>query len=261
MPIICLVCVAHRVVCDSLEKKFWRNLSTVFMRHHGDVRCFWLRKNPPKNFLVAVLGVRHYAVHMRESSCANDEFFAHQRCRTLPITATVTTIAGYPTKLKIFQTKASRYWQVRCFFSPRVLIRSLRTTNKRDAIQQAKEFYEQELIKRSGRLTMMGDYMPTSHSVSMTVSLLLQNELGRLGRDEITRESYLMTKSRCQGPISQFFDSIPVERIDRVAIERFIAHMSKQNIRASTVKAYLQALKKVMATALHQEWIDRKSVV
>jgi len=56
------------------------------------------------------------AVH--EIPSANDPQFVQQRCRTLPITQTVSSIPGYPTKLKIFLTNASRYWQVRCFFAP-----------------------------------------------------------------------------------------------------------------------------------------------
>ena len=66
-----------------------------------------------------------------------------------------------------------------------------------------------------------------------------------------------MTRSRSQGEIVRFFKRTAVERIDRVGIERFIAHLSQREICASTVKAYMVVLKKVLTTALHQEWIDR----
>jgi hypothetical protein len=46
-------------------------------------------------------------------AAANDTDFNASRHRTLPILASVTPIANYPTKLRIFKTNASRYWQVR----------------------------------------------------------------------------------------------------------------------------------------------------
>ncbi len=174
---------------------------------------------------------------------------------TLSITATVTSVPGYPAKLKIFLTNASRYWQVRCFFAPRVII--LHTTNKRDALQRAKEFYEQELLRRGQRVLSDEQYRSSSHSIDAVVALLVHNEAGRMARSEITRQCYLMTRSRSQGEIARFFKNIAVERIDRVGIERFMAHLSQQDIRAFTVKAYMVVLKKVLTTALHQEWIDR----
>ena len=189
--------------------------------------------------------------------CANEAVFVGLRCRTLPITATVTSVPGYPAKLKIFLTNASRYWQVRCFFAPRVMIRSLHTTNKRDALQRAKEFYEQELLRRGQRVLSDEQYRSSTHSIDAVVELLVQNEAGRMARSEITRQCYLMTRSRSQGEIARFFKRTAVERIDRVGIERFIAHLSQREICASTVKAYMVVLKKVLTTALHQEWIDR----
>ena len=55
------------------------------------------------------------------------------RPRTLPILATVTPIANYPTKLRIFKTHVSPYWHVRCFLKRRTHTQSLKTTNKQAA--------------------------------------------------------------------------------------------------------------------------------
>ena len=43
---------------------------------------------------------------------ANDTLYLPSRHRTLPNLATVTPMANYPTKLRIFKNNASRYWQV-----------------------------------------------------------------------------------------------------------------------------------------------------
>ena len=60
---------------------------------------------------------------------ANDAVFYRARCRTLPIATSVTSVPSYPSKLTIFLTNASRFWQVRCYFDGQVVIRSLRTTH------------------------------------------------------------------------------------------------------------------------------------
>ena len=74
-------------------------------------------------------------------AAANDDDFHASRHRTLPILASVTPIANYPTKLRIFKTNASRYWQVRCFIKGRTYTQSLKTTNQQAAISQANHFF------------------------------------------------------------------------------------------------------------------------
>ncbi len=76
-----------------------------------------------------------------KGQAANDTSFLPARHRTLPILATVTPIANYPTKLRIFRTLASRYWQVRCFLRGKTYTQSLKTTSKQAAISQAKHFF------------------------------------------------------------------------------------------------------------------------
>jgi hypothetical protein len=55
-----------------------------------------------------------------------------------------------PTKLRIFKTHASHYWQVRCFLKGRTHTQSLKTTNKQAAISQAKHFFHIKIaVKRA----------------------------------------------------------------------------------------------------------------
>lgn len=48
-------------------------------------------------------------------TAANETDYKPARHRTPPILASIMPIANYPTKLRIFKTNASRYWQVRFF--------------------------------------------------------------------------------------------------------------------------------------------------
>ena len=76
-----------------------------------------------------------------QGAAANDTQYLPARHRTLPIPESVTPIANYPTKLRIFRTLASRYWQVRCYLRGKTYTQSLKTTNKSAAISQAKQFF------------------------------------------------------------------------------------------------------------------------
>ncbi len=78
---------------------------------------------------------------LTRQQAANDTLYLPPRHRTLPISASVTPIANYPSKLRIFLTNASRYWQVRCFLKGKTYTQSLKTTNKQAAISQAKQFF------------------------------------------------------------------------------------------------------------------------
>lgn len=83
-------------------------------------------------------------------TAANDTEFAATRHRTMPITASITPIANYPSKPRIFRTNASRYWQVRCYFKGKTYTQSLRTTNKRSAISLAKQFFQTKTAELYG---------------------------------------------------------------------------------------------------------------
>ena len=64
------------------------------------------------------------------STAANDTLFKHQRHRTSQIVSTVAPIANYPSKLRIYLTNSSSYWQVKCFLKGKTYSKSLRTTTR-----------------------------------------------------------------------------------------------------------------------------------
>jgi hypothetical protein len=72
---------------------------------------------------------------------ANESTYLPPRHRTLPILASITPIPNYPSKLRIFKTNASRYWQVRCYLKGKTYTQSLKTTNKMSALSLAKQFF------------------------------------------------------------------------------------------------------------------------
>ena len=73
---------------------------------------------------------------------SNDEVFRAARGRTVPIPETLTSVPGYPEKLRIYRIEASRFWQVRCWFDGKTYSKSLKTTSKRSAINLARRFFD-----------------------------------------------------------------------------------------------------------------------
>jgi len=210
-----------------------------------------------KNIQVAQLGVRQYYFFMLDICAANDAVFYKSRCRTLPISATVTTVANYPTKLTIFLTNASRFWQVRCFFDGKVVIRSLRTTHKRDALYLARRFYDTELVRRGVKIETanVSSGISQTHSISVAATLMLQDEHARVERGEVAKHSYTMLCSRVRKHIVPFFEKIPVEQIDYAQIQRFFNFLSTQSYKSITLSQYLMTLRKILNTAHAYNWI------
>ena len=52
--------------------------------------------------------------------------------------ASITGVAGYPSKLVIYQLRASRFWWVRYYAEKHIFKRTTKTENKRDALEAAK---------------------------------------------------------------------------------------------------------------------------
>ena len=74
---------------------------------------------------------------------------------------------------------------MRCYFDNKTVIRSLRTTSKRHALQLAKLFYEQHLID-TGVIAQGAVANTQDLSVNTIANIMLANETARVKRDEIT---------------------------------------------------------------------------
>ena len=68
--------------------------------------------------------------------------------RTNPNPDTICSVKGYPRKLTLYKCDASPYWYVR-YYDKKIIRRSTRTTNKREAEAFAKRFYEEILLRQS----------------------------------------------------------------------------------------------------------------
>ena len=127
---------------------------------------------------------------MFESS--NDSTFHTPRSRNAPIKASMTTIDGLPSKLKIFRIAGSKYWQMRFYNLGRYTTQSLKTTD----VEQAKTFATQvfQSFVDAGVYAHPSDASAfvqenTQQLLHGLIEEVLQIEAEKVRRDEIKQAS------------------------------------------------------------------------
>jgi integrase len=183
--------------------------------------------------------VRHQA--------ANDTNYLPPRHRTLPILASVTPIANYPSKLRIYLTNASRYWQVRCYLKGKTYTQSLKTTNKQAAISLAKQFfhiktaelYVDKIEVRDDKKAKFADLMPG----------VLQSLQARVKRGEFSEANIPIFLQRMHNNILPYFGEMIMEQIGYRQLNDFMEQMSNRDLSAITVHQHMVAIRKVFAHA------------
>jgi len=186
-------------------------------------------------------------------SAANDSEFHSNRHRTAPIVATVSPIANYPSKLRIFLTNASRYWQVRCFLKGKTYTQSLKTSNKQAAISAAKQFfhiktaelYGEQVIKRVDKPVLFAD----------VVAATLAVQQGRVARGELSTAGLRILQNRLQKTILPYFGAMEIGKINYSQLGNFVQKLSADGFTPTTIQQHLVAARKVLTHAQTQNLI------
>jgi integrase len=178
---------------------------------------------------------------------ANDTNYLPPRHRTLPILASVTPIANYPSKLRIYMTNASRYWQVRCYLKGKTYTQSLKTTNKQAAISLAKQFfhiktaelYVDKIEVRDDKKAKFADLLPG----------VVQSLEARVKRGEFSEANIPIFLQRMHNNILPYFGEMIMEQIGYRQLNDFMEQMSNRDLSAITVHQHMVAIRKVFAHA------------
>src|ERR1700733_4329741 len=104
------------------------------------------------------------------------------RDRTLPESGTLQKVSGYGT-LTIYKMTASPYWYARFFEGGKIVRRSLKVTEKREALIAAKTFFAEIKHKQMNKL-------PFTRNSGFEVcarGLMKENE-SRVARGELSKE-------------------------------------------------------------------------
>ena len=176
-------------------------------------------------------------------AAANDDHYLPARHRTLPIPESVTPIANYPAKLRIFQTLASRYWQVRCYFKGKTYTQSLKTTNKSAAISQAKQFfhiktaelYGERIVVKEDRAVIFND---------LVIATLAQQQ-ARVERGELTALSLAILRSRLSKNIQPCLGAMPIDTINYQHLTELVNRLNKRGLSPTSIQQHIVATRKV----------------
>jgi integrase len=178
---------------------------------------------------------------------ANDTNYLPPRHRTLPILASITPIANYPSKLRIFLTNASRYWQVRCYLKGKTYTQSLKTTNKLSAISLAKQFFHIKTAELYGdRVRARTDRKVKFAELIPAVVVGLQ---ARVKRGEFAAANIPIFMQRMHNSILPYFGDMSMDQIGFKELSAFMEMMSNRDLTATTVHQHMVAIRKVFAHA------------
>lgn len=195
-----------------------------------------------------------------KNAAANDVQYQGRACRTLPIPFTITPIPGYPTKLKIYLTSASRYWQVRCFFQGRVRTQSLRTTNKREAIASAKNYYEQLVgTYYAEKIVWEPDASP-KHQFETLVEKLIAFERNRVERRELSKMTFQNNVYRLREHWLPLLGNQRIQDIRHADIQKALGILSKRGISSISLSQYMQSLRAVFKMAYAEQLISNMPI-
>jgi integrase len=195
----------------------------------------------------------------REFEAANDTEFRHQRHHTSSIPESVTPIQNYPSKLRIYLTNASPFWQVKCFFKNKTYTKSLRTTNRTVAKNAAKEFFHQTVAEIYGSsLTELTPKRVNKEQLFRDfVEPTLAVERARVSRGEFSKASLKTLENRLYKTIVPFFKDRRIKDVGYSDISKFVQLLSNEHQSNITIHQYLVCVRKVLNHAYETDVIQQ----
>ena len=186
---------------------------------------------------------------------------AAERHRSVPIKDTITRIPGYPRKLVIFKIPASSYWWVRYYAEQHIFKRTTKTEIKRDALEAAKRFYDDIMIRLRG---VNFDGLPLEVNAAEVITfakvtkMLMDSELAKLKRSQLSKISFDNMQLRYDKHILPFFGQSDVLSINYKVLDEFLQKMSNQEpkLSVSTLGAYMGLTRKVLLHAARHSFIQ-----
>jgi integrase len=194
-----------------------------------------------------------------QSEAANDTDFKRQRHYTSSIPESVTPIQNYPSKLRIYLTNASPFWQVKCFFKNKTYTKSLRTTNRSVAKNAAKEFFHHTVAEIYGSsLTELTPKRVNKEQLFRDfVEPTLAVERARVSRGEFSKASLKTLENRLYKTIAPFFKDRCIKDIGYSDISRFVQLLSNEHHSNITIHQYLVCIRKVLNHAYETDVIQQ----
>lgn len=196
---------------------------------------------------------------------ANDDSYALRQARSLPVLSSMTAIRGYPSKLKIYRIRGSRYWQARCYMDGKMYVRSTRALEKQQAQEAAKQFYEELLLRfrRQGESEValldraQQKEVPAKYQFRQVADRALESERGRMMRGELSLQSFKALRSRFANQIHPALGQRDIRSLTHDDLSQFMDGLQKRKASSITITQYLQSIRLVFKFALVNQLVDR----
>ncbi len=176
------------------------------------------------------------------------------RHRSVPLQNTITKIGkGYPDKLVIFKITASPFWWVRYYTQKRIIKKSTKTENQKDAVKFAIKFYE-DILLRERNLMPIG----SSPSFERCSQELLAEQNQKIERGELNKKLNENDKTILKKHLNPFFKGIDIRGISYKHINAYLAECNKtHHLSPGSLKKHTNLLSKILKLAMRENLIDR----
>ncbi len=172
--------------------------------------------------------------------------------RTVPITETMSSVGrGYPDKLVIFKIPASSYWWVRYYTQKKILKKSTKTDNKKIAIEFAKKFYE-DILLRERKLLPLG----SSSSFEKVAQELLIEQEQLIERGERNEKLNINDRQKFDKDILPRFGKMNLKDITYKHLNQYVSELSLRKLKPATINNHLNLVHKVLALGQRENLIQ-----
>lgn len=168
-----------------------------------------------------------------------------KRDRTQPIPSSLHKVAGYGT-LTIYQMEASPFWYARYYEDGKIVRRSLKVADKKEAIKAAKKVFVDLKHRKMNKLP----FTKTSGFEVCARGLAKENE-ARLKRGELSKQKVQYDAARLESDLLPHFDKYEVADIDYAVISDYINKLSTADrpLSINSLKIHLSHIKAILKYA------------
>ena len=167
--------------------------------------------------------------------------------RLTPIKSTIQTISGYPKKLIVYKTAASRFYWTRVYFNSRYHIKTTKTEVLKDAKKFAVRFYEEVLS--SAHQNQKSD---TSKSFAVVARKFLETQ-----SKNAKHTTHRNDEARFKSDLLPIFGEQDISTITNAQISHLLDRLRNRGLSPATQKHFLVVLSKIMKFAVEHDLMMR----
>lgn len=155
----------------------------------------------------------------------------------------MTTIKGYPTTLRLFQIEDSPYWYARLYLNGKMHKRSSKTTEKREAIEFAKQFFMEMVRKQDG--VKKGNQL----TVVEVAEDVIRIDQSKVARGEKSSTLIRDQEHQLKKDVVPFFGNTTVKEVNYPLLLRYVERLTERNLASASIIKNLAFIKKIMKHA------------